>query len=280
MHVNPFGIAFSTLAFTDATLEEAAALGSSFGYAGVELRVIDGKLFDSSMPAVQRARVKQAVTAARLPIVSVGSSVILTSEEPGPELHRILELTNEWESPFVRVYGGPLKEDPAARQKQMESATKVLENAIPLAERLGVVMLVETHDSFSASSVVAELLAIVQSKWVGAIWDTHHPHRMGETPAEVYENIGRRTLHVHVKDARRSAAHKGGWQLVPLGEGEVPVREIIRLLAAGGYGGYLSVEWEKYWHPDIEVPEIALPQHLKVLQEWVKDLAAEKGGQP
>ncbi len=39
---------------------------------------------------------------------------------------------------------------------------------------------------------------------------------------------------------------------MPLGEGEVPVREIIGLLAAGGYAGYLSVEWEKYWHPDIE----------------------------
>jgi sugar phosphate isomerase/epimerase len=87
-------------------------------------------------------------------------------------------------------------------------------------------------------------------------------------------------LHVQVKDARRSVAHKGGWQLVSLGEGEVPVREIIRLLAAGGYEGYLSVEWEKYWHPDIEEPEIALPQHLKVLQEWVKDLALEKGGPP
>ena len=119
---------------------------------------------------------------------------------------------------------------------------------------------------------------MVQSKWVGALWDTHHPHRMGERPAEVYEHIGPRVLHVQVKDARRSAAHKGGWQLVPLGEGEVPVREIIRLLAAGGYAGYFSVEWEKYWHPDIEEPQIALPQHLKVLQEWVHDLGRDQRG--
>jgi sugar phosphate isomerase/epimerase len=162
----------------------------------------------------------------------------------------------------------------------MEAAAVVLQEAIPHAERLGVAIAIETHDSFSASSVVAELLAMVQSKWVGALWDTHHPHRMGERPAEVYEHIGPRVLHVQVKDARRSVAHKGGWQFVPLGEGEVPVREIIRLLAAGGYAGYLSVEWEKYWHPDIEEPEIVLPQHLKVLQEWVKDLALKKGGPP
>jgi sugar phosphate isomerase/epimerase len=273
MHINPLQIAFSTLAFPDATLAEATALGRSWGYAGVELRLIDGKLIDSSMSAAERVQVKQTIAAAGLPIVSADSSIILTAEEAGPELRQFLELANDWDSPLIRVYGGPLAEEPRARRTQMEAAARVLQEAIPLAERLGVAIAVETHDSFSSSSVVAELLAMVQSKWVGALWDTHHPHRMGERPAEVYEHIGPRVLHVQVKDARRSGVHKGGWQLVPLGEGEVPVREIISLLAAGGYGGSVSVEWEKYWHPEIEEPEIALPQHLKVLQEWVKDLA-------
>ena len=277
MHVAPLCIAFSTLVFPDATLAEATALGRSWGYAGVELRLIDGQLIDSSISAAERLRVKQTIAATRLPIVSADSSIILTGQEAGPELRRFLELANDWESPIIRVYGGPLAEEPETRRTQMEAAAGVLEKAIPLAERLGVAIAIETHDSFSASLVVAELLAMVQSKWVGALWDTHHPHRMDERPAEVYEHIGSRVLHVQVKDARRSAAHKGGWQLVPLGEGEVPVREIIRLLAAGGYGGYISVEWEKYWHPDIEEPEIALPQHLMVLREWVKELAREKG---
>ena len=278
--MNPMRIAFSTLAFPEATLSEAAALGRSLGYAGIELRLDDGQLIDSSMSATKRVRVKQTIAAARLPIVSVDSSIILTAEGAGPELRQFLELANDWESPLIRVYGGPLAEEPGTRRAQMEGAAAVLQEAIPLAERLGVAIAIETHDSFSASSVVAELLAMVQSKWVGALWDTHHPHRMGERPAEVYENIGPRVLHVQVKDARRSVAHKGGWQLVPLGEGEVPVREIISLLAAGGYGGYISVEWEKYWHPEIEEPEIALPQHLKVLQEWVKDLPREIGKLP
>jgi sugar phosphate isomerase/epimerase len=270
-------IAFSTLAFPDATLENATSLGRSWGYAGVELRLIDGRLIDSSTPAAERVRVKQTVAAARLPIVSVDSSILLSADDAGSEVHRFLELANDWESPLIRVYGGPLPEEPKARREQIEAAAGVLQGAVPLAERLGVAVAIETHDSFSASSVVAELLAMVDSKWVGALWDTHHPHRMGERPSEVYRNIGHRVLHVQVKDARRSAAHKGGWQLVPMGEGEVPVREIIGLLAAGGYKGYISVEWEKYWHPDIEEPEIALPQHLKVLEEWVKDLAGEKG---
>jgi sugar phosphate isomerase/epimerase len=275
--VNALRIAFSTLAFPDATLAEATSLGRSWGYAGVELRLIDGLLIDSSMPATERVRVKQTIAAAGLPIVAVDSSILLTAGDAGSELRRFLELANDWESPLIRIYGGPLAEEPSARRRQIEAAAGVLEGAVPLAERLGVAVAIETHDAFSASSAVAELLAMVDSRWVGALWDSHHPHRMGERPAEVYEHIGARVLHVQVKDARRSAGHKGGWQLVLLGEGEVPVREIIGLLAAGGYGGYISVEWEKYWHPEIEEPKIALPQHLKVLEQWAKELAREEG---
>jgi hypothetical protein len=28
------------------------------------------------------------------------------------------------------------------------------------------------------------------------------------------------------------------------------------------------VEWEKRWHPEIEEPELALPQHLARLRAW------------
>jgi hypothetical protein len=30
------------------------------------------------------------------------------------------------------------------------------------------------------------------------------------------------------------------------------------------------VEWEKRWHPEIEEPEVALPQHLDLLTEWLE----------
>jgi sugar phosphate isomerase/epimerase len=264
-------VAFSTLAFPGATLASAASLGRRWGYSGIELRLIDGELIDPSMPAASRAQVKR--TLAGLPVVAVDSSIRLTGDDPGPELRRFLELASEWESPLVRVFGGALATDEAARPEQLRNAARVLESAVPLAERLGVAIGVETHDAFSASAVVAELLALVDpdatgSGAVGAVWDSHHPHRMGETPAEVYANLGPRILLAQVKDARRLAG--GDWQLVLLGEGEVPVREMLRLLAAGGYPHWISVEWEKRWHPEIEEPEVALPQHLELLTKWLE----------
>ncbi|HUB41781.1 MAG TPA: sugar phosphate isomerase/epimerase family protein [Streptosporangiaceae bacterium] len=272
MLASPSRIAFSTLAFPEVTLATAVSLGRSWGYAGVELRLVDGELIEGSMPAATRTEVKRTVAAASLPIVAVDSSIRLTGDDPGPELRQFLELASDWEAPLVRVFGGALPVDEHARRSQLPAAARVLEAAAGVAERLGVAVGVETHDAFSASSVVAELLAMVDSPWVGAVWDSHHPHRMDEQPAEIYQNIGRRTLLAQVKDARRAPAREDGWQLVLLGEGEVPVREMLRLLAAGGYEGWISVEWEKRWHPEIEEPQVALPQHLKLLETWMHEL--------
>jgi sugar phosphate isomerase/epimerase len=269
----PPRVAFSTLAFPDTTLASAASLGRSWGYSGIELRLIDGELIDPSMPAADRTQVKRTVTASGLPVVAVDSSIRLTDDDPGAELARFLELASDWEAPLVRVFGGALAAQQTDRQKQLRAAARVLESSVPLAERLGVAIGVETHDAFSASSVVAELLALidpaaVDSGAVGAVWDSHHPHRMGETPAEVYANLGSRILLAQVKDARRKA--DGDWQLVLLGEGEVPVRDMLERLAAGGYPHWISVEWEKRWHPEIEEPEVALPQHLDLLTKWLE----------
>jgi len=59
------------------------------------------------------------------------------------------------------------------------------------------------------------------------------------------------------------------WQLVALGEGEVPVRESLAALAAVGYDGWLTVEWEKRWHPELAEPEVALPRELETLKRWL-----------
>jgi sugar phosphate isomerase/epimerase len=265
---SPVRIAFSTLAFPDASLASAVSLGRLWGYTGVELRLIDGELIDPRMSAGARAQVRRTMTEAGLPVVAVDSSIRLTGDDPGPDLRRFLELASDWESPLVRVFGGALAADRAERQEQFRAAARVLESCVPLARRLGVAIGVETHDDFSASSVVAELLAMADPEWVGAVWDSHHPYRVGESPADVYANLGRRILLAQVKDARRRPG--GDWELVLLGEGEVPVRAMLGLLAAGGYQGWISVEWEKRWHPEIAEPQIALPQHLRVLTEWME----------
>jgi hypothetical protein len=55
------------------------------------------------------------------------------------------------------------------------------------------------------------------------------------------------------------------------GEGTVPVRETVRVLAAGGYKGYYCFEWEKKWHPEIEPPEVAFPHYARVMSAYLAE---------
>jgi sugar phosphate isomerase/epimerase len=273
--------AYSTLACPGRRLEEALELGAGAGYEGVELRLIDGELIDAQMSAQDRRRVASACARAGLPIVAVDSSIrVAAAEDPGETLAEIgafVDLAAEWGAPAVRVFGGELPGEPAARRERLAAAAGLLEKASDRAGRAGVRLGVETHDSFLASATVAGLLALVPSPWAGAVWDSHHPCRAGESAAQVYANIGSRLCLAQVKDAVRTGTGPGDWRLVLLGEGDVPVREMLGLLFGGGYDGWVSVEWEKRWHPEIEEPEIALPQHLRLLRSWAAELESTNG---
>jgi sugar phosphate isomerase/epimerase len=275
--------AYSTLACPGRRLEETLELGARTGYEGVELRLIDGELIDPGMSAPDRRRVADACARAGMPVVAVDSSIrVAAHEDPrdiSAQISAFLDLAAEWGAPTVRVFGGELPDAPAARRDRLAAAASVLQRASDRAERLRVRIGVETHDAFLASATVAELLALVPSPWVGAVWDSHHPCRAGESAGQVYAAIGSRLCLVQAKDAARTGAGPGDWRLVPLGEGEVPVREMLRLLIQGGYDGWVSVEWEKRWHPEIDEPEKALPQHLGLLQTWVAELTAAAGEQ-
>ena len=38
-----------------------------------------------------------------------------------------------------------------------------------------------------------------------------------------------------------------------------------------GYHGSYSLEWEKFWHPDIEDPEIALTDYVHVMEQYFRE---------
>lgn len=263
-------VAFSTLACPGWTLDQIIDAALHYGYEGLELRVLDGKLLQPDLPTETRQRVLSACQKARLPIVSVDTSVQTArpdTVERREQVHNglaMLELAAQWEAPFIRVYGQP--PDGITESDLYDCAADALAQLAERGEQLGIAVLVETHDALASGRRAAEVLNRVPNPFAGALWDMLHPYRMDEQPDETLRVLGNRVRHVHVKDGRRAGNE---WQLVPLGEGEVPVVRILSALRQAGYDGWLSVEWEKYWHPELAEPEIALPQHIAQLREYL-----------
>src|SRR6266542_219655 len=245
-------LAFTTLACPGWSLEQAVAAARQYGYEGIELRLLDGELLRPDLDIEARRRVRELCTDSGIPIVCVDTSVRIAQTDPAARAEQIhdglafLELAAGWDSPLIRVFGGPPEgtDTAAARDAAIECLA-------PLAERgraLGVAVALETHDAFARSDAVRGVLDRLTGPGVGALWDTLHPYRFGESIAETLGRIGDRLLHVHLKDGARPADGGVEWRFTLLGQGDVPIRDILTALRRASYSGWLSIEWEKKWH--------------------------------
>lgn len=270
-----YPLAWSTLGCPNWSLERAAEQAAANGYRALELRLLDREIIPVALAAEQKERIKRVMAQNNIQVIALGLSTrfsapdAATRQQNAADLTRYIELANELGVPMVRTFGGNVMAGSSLAQT-IDWVADGVAQALPAAERHGVTVLLETHDAFCRGEEVAAVLAQVDHPRLKAVWDVHHPFRMGESLEETWRLIGARTAHVHIKDARRKP--DGDWQLVLLGEGEVPCRAVLELLHRNGYQGYLTAEWEKKWHPEIEDPEIAMPQHAQVLREWFAEL--------
>lgn len=164
---------------------------------------------------------------------------------PGPDgpvgaaLLAHLRLAADLGAPAVRVFprGG---EGPAAGADLR--AVRRLAAVADTAGRLGVRILVETHDSHPTGRAVARLLDPLPHPAVGALWDVMHTVLAGEPPAATAAALGPRLGHLQVKDL----VSPDDRTPLPLGSGVLPVPAALRLLPPGGWACW---EYEAPWHP-------------------------------
>jgi len=272
-----YPLAWSTLGSPGWTFEHTVAEAARAGYRALEVRMLDGEIIPVDLSQERRKQMKAVLQQHNLEILGLGLSTRFSDPDPAERMANLdrlrgyLALANDLAVPMVRTFGGNVAAG-ATLDQTIDWVAQGLIGAISTAEAQGVTIVLETHDAFCRGAEVARVLAQVNSPYVAAVWDVHHPYRMGESIDDTWRLIGPRVKHVHIKDGRKQA--DGEWQLVLLGEGELPCRQVIELLRAQGYEGYLSVEWEKKWHPEIEEPEVAMPHHAQVLRQWFQEMTA------
>lgn len=270
-----YPLAYSTLGCPDWTFDHAATEAARHGYSALEVRVYNGDIIPPVLPASEIQQIHTTMESTDIYIAALGLSTRFNTPDAAvrqkniDDLKRYIELAAALDCPMVRTFGGE-PADGATLEQVVGWVSEALDACAPLAQEHGVTILLETHDAFCRSAIVAQVLNNITAPSVGAVWDVHHPYRMGETIDDVWQNIGPRVKHIHMKDAR--LRENGAWELVLMGEGEVPCRDILARLYAEDYAGVITAEWEKKWHPEIAEPEIAMPQHAETLRAWMDEL--------
>lgn len=272
-------LSYSTLGSPNYDLDQVIAAATESGYTGVELRFLRGTVGLASLDEFAPegiARTRENLESAGLEVACVDTSVRFTSPDPDERDRQLesartyLRIASELRAPYIRVFGGPIPTDQDAAETTKLIADG-LERAATAAEEFDVTVLLETHDTFSTGAQVAELLSNGMPDRFAILWDFLHSYRSGEDFTETYRILGDKVRHVHLKDSAEFSPT--GFDLKLMGQGRLPVREFVAFLTKVGYDGYVSFEWEKAWHPEIEEPEVALPQYADYMTRLLAELA-------
>ena len=256
-------LAFSTLGCPEWNLEQIAEAACNLGFQGIELRALGGSINLLERPELQGSAIEQ--TRAFLQDQSLSICCVDTScsfdavdekireENVEIALHHC-ELAAALGAPLIRVFPNEI---PAGATRE-ETRDRIVASLQEVANRApsGVRVGLETHGDFARGSAAAEIIRLVDQWNTGLIWDVANALAAGDSIEESARAVAPHLMHVHLRDAR-AVAGREHWLPVLAGLGAVPFTETVDALHGLAYDGYVSFEWEKYWHPEIEEPEVA-----------------------
>ncbi len=240
------------------------------GFDGIEIHNIHhsaftrkNAVFDRTMlRATARNLQKQNLSVSCIDaICNIGDAAQSSAEEQ--EIVACIETAAALHIPFVRLraYDGDFA-------PICDSARALLQKLLPRAIEAGVTLLIETAGIFSDTARLASLLNEFADDNLAALWDMHHTFRDGaESAQKTVENLGAYIRHVHIKD---STATEEGVQYVLVGEGELPLAEMMTALRSINYDGFLSLEWDPAWMPDFTDMDIIFLHFTSYMSRYAK----------
>ena len=220
---------------------QLAAL-QEWGVTHLELRAANGVNVSDFTPEKVR-EVKAKLEAAGISVSSIGSPLgkIGVQEDFAPhldKLKRTLEIQKELGAPYVRMFSFyiPQDQNPADfREEVLDRLGRMVEEA----KAWDSVLLHENEKDIYGdnASRCKELMDAFYGPHFQAVFDFANFVQVGQETLPAYELLKPYVTYVHVKDAQW-----GTGTVVPAGQGDGHVGEILADLIGGGWKGFLSLE--------------------------------------
>ena len=258
-------LAFSTLGCPDWSLKYSVEQAKKYGFQAVEIRGIKDCLrADTISELLPESREESLQYAGENGIsfccldASAAFHEADKRDENYEEAMATVRLASECNIPYVRIFGNHLVTD--NEDTEIADIAAVIRKLCTDAEPLEVTILLEVHGDFNTSERILKTAQAVDCRNFGIVWDIQHSR-------EDYQSFWKRTKHlirhVHRKDSIQGA-------LCNTGEGALPVSAIVCMLENDNYDGFLSLEWEKRWHPELRDAEEEFPSFVKVMNEFLQ----------
>jgi sugar phosphate isomerase/epimerase len=268
-------LAFSTIACPTWDWLKILSFAQSYNFAAIELRGLMGNLdlpTSSQFAPAQIPQTKKEIADHNLKISDLGSSSEMHVTDPAErakqlaDARRFIDLASALEVPYVRVFGNEIH---GPREEVIARVADGLHQLGEYAAPKGVTVIIESHGDFVQSPLLKEVLTRADSKNVALLWDAHHTFADGhEQPEQTVSALSPWIRHTHLKDSVPNGKER---KYVLTGQGDVPVRQAVHALRGINYTGYYCFEWEKIWHPDLQDPQIAIPDYVRVMTTYLTE---------
>ncbi|HPJ03849.1 MAG TPA: sugar phosphate isomerase/epimerase family protein [Candidatus Limiplasma sp.] len=265
-------ISFSTLGCPHWSWREITSAAVDLNYQGIEMRGIGTDISVPVIPVFSENNIDHTISELKrmnlvIPCLDSDCCIHLSdSEAPVDiEVEAYLKLAKKLSTPYVRIMAAA----PVPKPVGTVDEGYVREHAAKLggiAEQYGVTLLIETNGVWSDTEKLARLLEAIDSKFVKALWDVHHPYRFkGESPQVTAGNLRPWLCHTHFKDSQKTA---DGYRYALPGFGDVPLEGAVHALDAIGYDGFYSLEWVKRWDTTLEEPGIVFAHYANYMRTF------------
>ncbi len=270
-------IAFSTLGCPDFDWKDIYSMAKDLGFDGIELRGLGDDINTVTAPPFTDSQLPTTIAKLEslglaIPCLSTGCCLKFAdkADENIAEITEYIKLAQKLGASYIRILADL---EPAPEGEVDDSVVlSQLRALLPLAEKAGVMLLVETNGVYSDTARLTSLLTQLASDSVGALWDLHHPYRFAnETPEQTVKNLGAYIKYVHIKD---SVMTDDGPSYRMMGEGDLPIADMMNALRSINYEGFISLEWVKRWAPDLSDAGIVFPHFANYMSQYGETTAA------
>ena len=259
-------LSFSTKGWHNRTFDDFCEIAKDLRFSGIELHNVSNTLFtdkDSAFQDYATAATLRKLYEQKITIPCISSICDISDEKAvesaTAEVRECIRIAKNLHIPYIRVRAN--KHDDG----DTERVEKFLSNILPECEEIGVTLLIETSGLYCDTAKLRDMLQLFACDSIAALWDTYSPYFIeNEAPERTIENLGAYIKHIHVKDAVRDGENR----FCLMGEGELPIKEMILALRSVNYDGFVSLEWNPDWCKEIDDMEIILSQFENFMSQF------------
>ncbi|MBQ8267024.1 MAG: AMP-binding protein, partial [Clostridia bacterium] len=262
-------LSFSTKGWHSSTFDEFCDIAVDLGFGGIELHNVNNRLFTDKDGAFHDYTA--AATARRLyekklqiPCIDVLCDIGAPTKTQAAfeEFSKCVNIASNLNIPAIRVKAEKAVDIDAAKSAVID----FINMALPLATEKNIAILIETSGVFCKTAELRNVLDQFASDNLAALWNMSAAYfEGGESAEEIIKNLGAYIKHVHINDAEKTA---DGVEFCLIGEGELPISDMMLSLRSVNYDGFISLVWDPTWCQELDDMEIIFSQFTGFMKQF------------